>query len=132
MQVGKFTPSKKIHTHSIPFLAQVPVSGVHNLSLSPILISFTLKEIAPFSLLLVTYLVCSSSAYNDDPFNAQQGTQDSWLEARQAKQQRVAAKVKEHEQKERERLGVVEAMDKKSPRPARDVYKGGDARRWFT
>ena len=60
MQVGKFTPSKKIHTHSIPFLAQVPVSGVHNLSLSLILISFTLtvKRLHHFlCFLLLTWYV---------------------------------------------------------------------------
>ena len=74
----------------------------------------------------------NSSAYNDDPFNAQQNAQDSWLEARKAKRQRVAAKVKELEQTERERLGVKDSTDRKSARPGRDVYKGGDVRRWFT
>lgn len=102
-----------------------------------------------------------SSAYNRDPFDAQLGAPDEWLAARKAKQRRVAAKVDALERKDAaaaaaaaatpvrsptggrekeiatespEPTGGAESAEATSqlPRPERGVYKGGDARRWFT
>ena len=72
--------------------------------------------------------VAHSSAYNADPFGEQQ-EQDTWLARRKDKQQRIQALVDEKTRQDEEK-------EKNSPeptsRPKRDIYKGGDHRRWFT